>query len=833
MVSAPPTAADGEAPFEELWLRQLSRWLRLGRDKVAILIEEASPGGLRPLMRCLLDIDPQPVVCFHAPELLDAAEGSLVVLVVQPDELRWLNLNRPILANRKLRLVLWLDFPLHELRDGAPDFFDWISHVVRCPERPPAFAVRGLVAAVDAERPLVWRGRGLSAVADAAGISLVRLDAGARFTDLIDRLSEARGREVVWKGVRDCRRMQRVQLTMQQDGRSFAIADGFTEDSAPWPEFYAQPIPWEIAASRVPAHAGSHSVRRLVALLECEGRAIDVVVAGVRRGLSVERMIDVARRADEPEAALAAEVSLDGWEAPQVARDRVKQVFADADLRGAFLKRHRDAVSSDHCMSWVRVADFARVAGHPDIAVWCSERAVKRAGSERLRRRAIIAAAAARYANGEHHEALVQLDEIAESVERESPDGPVLGLLLHLQASILADLGHHKEATTHSAHAIEIWESLGRRGIVPLHVETCCLHGQSLAAAGQHEQQSVFAQRLMRYWARTNIGPKLGRQEDRANMPRSPSWRLAQMSWLIEQARDGDDAAHNKLSRLLTTTPSSFPVVEVIRLQLAKLMLAQGQRETAFDTCSGALRSIRLHWCSEIHPVAVDARVIAARALRDPASYEAVQLLKASLADCREVYGEAAHERTLGTMVRLADCLRERGDLESARSLRDRARKLQASRLRGGSPEDRIQTAELFEDLMTASRLSREEREAPAAEGDEAIAVGELVAMEPDPETALARRGADQKLLWGLKQLPFEDQLIVALYYGRRLKIQVLASRLGLSPSLLRSRLRRARNRLSQLLRDSEAAELPSDPDTKLAFARWTTETISSAEATW
>ena len=210
MVPTTPAAHAGEARVEYHWLGKLARWLELGREKVAILVEEASPGGLRPLVSMLLEREP-PVVCFHVTDLLDVPAGSLVVLTLHEAELNWINLNRPIIANKRLRLVLWLDFPLHRLKAKAPDFFDWISHIVRCPRLPPQLTVRKLRDARAALQPVAWRGKDLDEALDRIGEGLIRIEARGTFAQLVAAVEKVGDRVPVWTDVNDTWHLLRVE----------------------------------------------------------------------------------------------------------------------------------------------------------------------------------------------------------------------------------------------------------------------------------------------------------------------------------------------------------------------------------------------------------------------------------------------------------------------------------------------------------------------------------------------------------------------------------------------------------------------------------------------
>ena len=66
-----------------------------------ILVSGARPEKLRPLERTLLDIDSDLQVCLRPESVLDAAEGSTVLLYVHESDGLWLNIKRPIFVERR------------------------------------------------------------------------------------------------------------------------------------------------------------------------------------------------------------------------------------------------------------------------------------------------------------------------------------------------------------------------------------------------------------------------------------------------------------------------------------------------------------------------------------------------------------------------------------------------------------------------------------------------------------------------------------------------------------------------------------------------------------
>lgn len=137
-----------------------------------IHVDHGQPEHLGRLVRALLREYPDIDVFTDVRAVLNVAPGSVFILVPKPEDADWLNLNRPIFAQRQIKVVLYCDYPTTlALADRAVDFFDWVSQHHVCPGGPPDFAVQGFRKAVAANAPgIVWTGAvdGLVRVFEAA-----------------------------------------------------------------------------------------------------------------------------------------------------------------------------------------------------------------------------------------------------------------------------------------------------------------------------------------------------------------------------------------------------------------------------------------------------------------------------------------------------------------------------------------------------------------------------------------------------------------------------------------------------------------------------------------
>lgn len=116
------------------WLHTLRRSLFLGRKGVIIQIRQARPDRLAEVCEVLCAVDPDLVVVEHARDLPSCVPGSLILLRLRAEDLDWLNINRPIFAQRGWRVVIWAEGDLSvQLKFFAPDLWDWVSHRIDCP----------------------------------------------------------------------------------------------------------------------------------------------------------------------------------------------------------------------------------------------------------------------------------------------------------------------------------------------------------------------------------------------------------------------------------------------------------------------------------------------------------------------------------------------------------------------------------------------------------------------------------------------------------------------------------------------------------------------------
>lgn len=224
MVRAPSPADDPPDPAaavrlaDEL-LDRLIRRLSTGR-KALFLLGNATPGLLPRLVRCL-DAFEGVHWCVSATGLLTVPVDAIVVLNVVGDELTWLNENRPLVSQRRLRVVLVaFEGMLERMRTEAVDFVDWVSHLMLFPPLPSPHVVAALREAAEHPMPIIWPGGDLDAAMALAlpGARLHRVASEEPYDVLCDAMRSDEW--VVVTGVEREKGLDRIRWAMAETGRA-------------------------------------------------------------------------------------------------------------------------------------------------------------------------------------------------------------------------------------------------------------------------------------------------------------------------------------------------------------------------------------------------------------------------------------------------------------------------------------------------------------------------------------------------------------------------------------------------------------------------------------
>ena len=377
----PPSSADPQDGPHPSWVKRVARIRHLGRYKVLSLVVGTGPVKLRTLALALLDSDEPLALCTRAVELASLKLGSLVLFVPGAEDTGWLNQNRPLFAERKLRVFIWADTDMVvALKHHAPDFFDWISHTVECPgkaaEDVPGCAIAGLRSASTAATypGVVWRGNDLATALDAAFPGAERLWISARqsYDALVGSIAQASDRWLVWTDVREPRDLTRVRWALaESDRRQRCVlyrpdcpAPGWWPASDEWCAVHDAVVALEPSCNRA---AGMAAV-----LLGLEPDAITLL-----RDADIDDaspLLDHLRHTEDPGATLARHLFERGRISPdQVLRTTLAPVLRELSQAPAVaaLRREIIARTQERLDTWNRTTSTAdKIPALADVVEW-------------------------------------------------------------------------------------------------------------------------------------------------------------------------------------------------------------------------------------------------------------------------------------------------------------------------------------------------------------------------------------------------------------------------------------------------------------------------------
>lgn len=245
--------------------------------------------------------------CFTARELLDAPEDARVVLLHAARYADFLNMVRPVVSERRLRVLVWLQQgDRRQLSRRAPDFLDWMQEYVTIPDFPPPYALRALDRAREEGASVVWEGRPLYDLLPGAAVLLP------------DDVAEHDAIEAMRKGMvvvhrpRDLAEIARFEAMHRTAGGRFGI---IWDEPAILPagatRIIAEPLDWEQASEWL-AQADVDQPR-----IEAARLALDPMAIALRAGRAAPPLVVPTSLAESPawRAATAVGAPL-GAEAP-------------------------------------------------------------------------------------------------------------------------------------------------------------------------------------------------------------------------------------------------------------------------------------------------------------------------------------------------------------------------------------------------------------------------------------------------------------------------------------------------------------------------------------
>jgi predicted MPP superfamily phosphohydrolase len=282
---------------------------------ILVLVDHANDAQLGPLVRALCAEHPDLLVLTEAAQIEEAPHGAVIVLATRVEDAAWLNIARPIFAERALRMVLWSKGEVTaDFARLAPDFFDWIARRFECPSGPPAFAVAGLRAALRAKAWAIdWRGRALEEAFAAAfpKHTLVRASAELPDEGLIETARGAGQAWIAWSNVVDEQGLRRLRQALARAPRHGGdiLDNPRVSTSEAWPVHDGT---MTLANAARALEAGVSPAGRLAALLDLEPEAIGLAAEELKKGLAAELIEKLMLRAADPGAAMGKLVSDQG-----------------------------------------------------------------------------------------------------------------------------------------------------------------------------------------------------------------------------------------------------------------------------------------------------------------------------------------------------------------------------------------------------------------------------------------------------------------------------------------------------------------------------------------
>lgn len=278
-----------------------------------LCLRDATPTRLGEVVRALSPSPPWAElgevlhVCLRATEVLEVPPGSRVLLRVRVEDLDWLNIARPLFAERKLRTVLWANADAHEgLVRRAVDFYDWVSRTIAVPAKAvPDFAVERLRAAIHHHLGIAWQGPGLAETLKAAKVERsVELHVDQPYLQLLGAL---RGdRLPIVAGILTSSDVWRVRLALNDAERHGAwIALGCEHPIEGLRALDALQADWDTASDELRT-AGWERPSLLAAWLGLDPEAI---AAAIRRLGATPRSRDIVTQSATPHSDIREQVA--------------------------------------------------------------------------------------------------------------------------------------------------------------------------------------------------------------------------------------------------------------------------------------------------------------------------------------------------------------------------------------------------------------------------------------------------------------------------------------------------------------------------------------------
>jgi len=451
----------------------------LSAQGVLTLVDNAAPARLREAYLRLRARDPATDVIVDVVRLADLPAGTTVILALKPpiggDDLDWLNLNRPIVSDRRYNVVLWCeDDAAAVLARRAPDFFDWISARVDCPPAPAAYAVADVKAAILARAcGIAWAGPGLEDTLAAVrpGRSLRRVPV-ASYQSMLEALTSREPGWLFLEGVDTEFHLRRLRWAMAESGRRVIVFRRSIEQTLPgWWTVHAEHVPITEAVHGLAAAGGTG---RLAALTGLDPAACASALFLLRQGSETAHLEDLLVTTSDPYSALEDVARPLGWmEADALAEQPFGQI--SVALRHAFMseaasyERDHDPIVSvlrkrgPAPKPWAKIGTKALDAGDFEVAIrWLTVALRSLPEDESRSQLPILMARGRAYEDaGDLVAARADLERAYHIVRTEGDatsawDTPTIGMVAATLAKTLLELGELGQAREYLESALSL-----------------------------------------------------------------------------------------------------------------------------------------------------------------------------------------------------------------------------------------------------------------------------------------------------------------------------------------------------------------------------------------
>lgn len=706
------------SPAQPHWLDRLIVAIELSDRGVLTLVNGAAPARFREAYLRLRACDPATDVIIDVRRLAMLPPRTTVILALEPtiddDDLDWLNLNRPVLSDRQLRVVLWCEDSMATvLAQRAPDLFDWISAWVDCPPAPVAHAVADVRAAILSRASgVAWDGPGLenTLAAIRPGRPVRRVAVGS-YQSMFDALTSREPGWLVLEGIDTEFHLRRLRWAMAEARRraiAFHSVGHHLDQTLPgW---------WAVSAMQVPIAKAVHELTgvggtgRLAALTGLDPDAYMYLRFALRRGIAAERLEALLAVASNPRTALHDLAQQSGWTAKEVIleHDPQRPVAVQRALKHEAARHERD---DDPIVSalreqplelkrWAELGTEALKLGDFEVAIrWLTAASRQLANDDAPDANPLLAATVLTQRGRAHRLAgdfttARSVLERAHDNARRAGDATLIATSATELGYTLLDQGEPRPAGEYLESALGASQKLGDQEDVAILLDTLA---RALVAQGRLSKAGRCLDRAL------SLKRKVFQTEDHPAYAASLS-----LKGLVLAARGDLTGAQRTLERSLEISErwlgTEHPSVGAILSALGHIHRATGDLRSARALLDRAL-AIQRATLGPDHPDLAEALVNLADVLAASGNLDdALVTLKEALAIQKKVFGNDGQLAGAATRQALAKVLVAKGDLTGAL---DNLQQALAARRRIHGRDDHPEITSMLSELAHLQELQR------------------------------------------------------------------------------------------------------------------------------